>query len=84
MTTGYIITRVDIFGLKFREFTFGGADRYKKIARKCVDMDKACHTYFSGTDNMFVMNCYDFQILFISYIHFIIHSLSFCVQVKLS
>ena len=46
MTTDNIITRVDIFGTEFREFTFGGVDKYNKLACKCVDMDKDCHTYF--------------------------------------
>ena len=45
-------------GSEFREFTFGGADRYKELTKKCVDMDKASHTYFSGTGKIFVMNCY--------------------------
>ena len=40
---------------------FGGADRYKKLAWKCVDMDKAFHTYFSGTGKIFVMNSYKFS-----------------------
>ena len=35
-----------MFGPDFREFTLGGKDRYKTLAWKCVDMDKACRTYF--------------------------------------
>ena len=43
--TDYIIPRVDIFGPEFREFLFGGADRYKNLACKCFDMDRACNAY---------------------------------------
>ena len=45
MKTDYIIPRVDIFGPEFREFLFGGADRYKNLACKCFDMDRACNAY---------------------------------------
>ena len=41
------------------------------LAWKCVDMDKDCHKYFSGTGNIFVINCYKYQILFIIYIYFV-------------
>ena len=72
------------FGPEFRVSTFGGVYIYKKLAWKCVDMDKACRTYFSGTGKIFVMNCYEFQILFIRYIHLLKKSSYFCVQVKVS
>ena len=45
---------------------FGGIDILKNIANKCLDMDKACFNHFSGTGKIFVMNFYEFQILFIS------------------
>ena len=82
MTTDYIIHRVDIVSSKFRGFTFGGADRYNKISKKCVDMEKSCHTHFSGTCKIFFMKCYELKFLFISYIHLEVQSSSFCVQVK--
>ena len=47
MTTDYIIPRFEIVVPEFRKFKFGREDRYKNIARKCVDMDKACNTCFS-------------------------------------
>ena len=59
VTTDYIITRVEIGGPEFRLFAFYGADRYKNLASKCVDMDKACNNYYSGTGKIFVMNCSD-------------------------
>ena len=51
---------------------FGGANRFKRLEKKCVDMDKDWHRYISGTDKIFVINCYGFQVLFISYIHLVI------------
>ena len=59
VTTDYIITIGEIVGTDSREFMFGGADGYKKLAKTFVDMDKACHTYFSVTCNTFVINCYE-------------------------
>ena len=58
MTTEYIIPRFEMFGPEFRQFMFGGADRYKNLAWKCDDMYKAFHTYFQITGKIFVMNCY--------------------------
>ena len=46
MTIDSILHRVEIVGPKFREFNFGGEKRYKRLAKRCVDMDKACHTPF--------------------------------------
>ena len=54
-----------------------GTDKLNKIANKCLDMDKACHTYLLGTEKIFVMNCYEFQFLFISYINLVTKSSSF-------
>ena len=84
MTTVYIIPRVDVVGTEFREFIFGEQDRYKMLAWKCVDKYKACNICFSGIDKIFVINCYDFQILFISYIPLLTNSSSFFVQVQVS
>ena len=74
MTIYYIITRFDIVGPEFRKFIFGGEDIYKTLACKSVEMDKACRAFFSGTGKIFITNCYKFNILFISYIHFLTHS----------
>ena len=63
LKTNYIIPRVDIVGPESREFIFGVQDRYKMVAWKCVDMDKAYHTYFSVTGKIFILNCYEFQII---------------------
>ena len=84
MTNDYTIPIFEIVSTEFREFTVDRADIYNKLAKKCVNMDKACHTYFSGKGIIFVMNCYDLQTLFISYITFLKHSSSFCAQVELS
>ena len=46
MKTDNIISRVEIFGPVFREFKFGVQGRYKTLAWKCVDMDKAYKTHF--------------------------------------
>ena len=54
---------------------FGGETGYKKLAQKCVDMDKACHTYLSIKGKIFVMNCYKFHVLFIGYINLVTHFL---------
>ena len=57
VTTYYIIPKVDIVGTKFREFMFGGLDKYKKLAWECVDMDKTWHNYVQVTGKIFIMNC---------------------------
>ena len=82
--TDYIIPRVKIGGPEFREFMFGGADRYKNLSWKCVDMDNYCCAYFSVTGKILVMNGYEFHILFIGYINFLTRSSSFCVQLQVS
>ena len=61
VTTDYIIPRVEIFGPEFISFTFGGQDIYKTLSWQCVNMDKACHTFFLGTGDIFVINCYDLK-----------------------
>ena len=50
---------------------FGGADIYKKFAKKCFDVDKACRAYFSVTDKIFVINYYEFKFLFIYFINLV-------------
>ena len=84
MTNDYIHPRFDIVGPEYSNFIFGGAYIFQNIANNCIDMDKTCHTYLSRTGKIFVMNCYGLLILFISYIHFVTQSSSFCVQVKVS
>ena len=46
VTTDYIHPRIDIFGPEYSNFMFGGADIFKNLENKCIDMDKACHNYF--------------------------------------
>ena len=58
MTTDYINPRLEIVGPEYRGFIFGVADRFKNFAGKCLDMDKACNTYFSGTGKILVITCY--------------------------
>ena len=62
---------------------FCGADQFNNIANKFLDMDKSCHTHFSGTGKIFVMNCCRFQILFISCIHLVTQSSYFVLGLKL-
>ena len=75
MKTDYIHPRLDIVGPEYSNFIFGGSDRFKKLANKCLDVDKSCSTYFSGTGKILVMNCYGFKTLFISYIRFVTHNI---------
>ena len=63
---------------------FGGSDIFKKLANRCLEMDKSFHAYFSGTGKIFVMNCYEFKILFINYIQLRTPSSYFCIQIKVS
>ena len=58
VTTNYIHPRLDIFGPEYRNIMFGGSDQFKKLTNKCLYIDKTCHTYFSGTGKIFVINCY--------------------------
>ena len=84
MTTDYIHPIREIVGPEHSNIIFDGADLYKNLANKCLDIDKAHHAYFSGTGKIFVMNCYEFQILFISYIHLLTQYFSCYVQVQVS
>ena len=40
------VETVETVAPEFRSFTFGGSDRYKKLLKKCVDMDKAFCAYY--------------------------------------
>ena len=63
---------------------FGGAYRFKNLENNFLDMDKACHTYFSVTGKIFVINCHIFQGLFMSYMHLVTQSPYFWVHVTVS
>ena len=56
MTTDYIHPTLEIVGSYYRDIMFSRAYGFKKVVNKCLDMDNACHTCFSGTGNIFVMN----------------------------
>ena len=84
MTTDYIHPIVEINGRFFYNAICGGVNPHMVLANKCVGIDKACHNFFGGTGESFVMNCYEFQILFICYMHLLTHSSPFCVWEKLS
>ena len=72
--TDYIIHRADIVGTEFMNAMCGGVNPYKILENNCLDLYKACHTYFMGTGKSYVMNYYDFQTLFICCIHLLTHS----------
>ena len=84
MTTDYIYPILDIVGPEYSYIMSGGTYLFKKLVNKCLDMDKAFHTYFSGIGKIFVMNCYEFKILFINYIQLRTPSSYFCIQIKVS
>ena len=56
MTTDYIHPTLEIVGSYYRDIMFSRAYGFKKVVNKCLDTDNACHTCFSGTRNIFVMN----------------------------
>ena len=58
VTTDCIHPKTKIIYPEYRNFMFDRANIFKKIEKKCLDMDKACHTYFTVTGKIFVMNCY--------------------------
>ena len=84
MKTDYIHPKVDISGRCFINALCSGVNKIKFLSNKCLDIDRACHTYFLGTGKSFDMNCYKFEILFICYIHFLTDYYYFCVQVQVS
>ena len=58
VTTDCIHPKTKIVYPEYRNFMFDRANIFKNIEKKCLGMDKACHTYFTGTGKIFVMNCY--------------------------
>ena len=84
VTTDYTYLILDIVCSDYINIVFGGADQFKKLANKCIYINKACHTYFSVTGKIYVMNCYEFQTLFISYLHLLAKYYSLFVQLKFS
>ena len=72
VTTYYIITRYDIFGQYFMN-DMCCPYPYNILANKCLDMDKAFHTYFMCKVKLFFMKCYELQNLSICYIFFLTH-----------
>ena len=73
MTTNYIHPRVEINVRYFCNAMCGRVNTYKVLANKFLDIDKTFHAYFFGTRNSFVMNYYEFKILFICFINLITH-----------
>ena len=63
--TDYIHPKFEISSREFTQTMWGGGNTIKILANKCLDLDRACHKYFSGTGKSFVMNCYEFQIIYI-------------------
>ena len=57
---------------------------YEILTNKCLDLNKACKLHFIGAGKLFVLSYYEFQHLFICYIHFLTHSSSFCFKVQVS
>ena len=60
MKSDYIHPRIVIFGPEYREFMFGEADIFKKLANFFDHVDKAFRTYFLETGKIFVMNYFTF------------------------
>ena len=58
VTTDYINPRLEIVGPEYRNTMFIEADRFKKLANYCLDMDKACRNYFSGRGKIFFMKLF--------------------------
>ena len=79
-TTDYIVQIVEINVLEFINASCCGFP-YKILSNKFLDLDKAFNFYFMGTGESF-LNCYEFQTLFICYIHLITRFSG--VQVQLS
>ena len=65
MKTDYIHPTDDISDIKFNETMIYGLNPIRNLAKKCLDLDRACHKYFSETGKLFVIDCYEFHIFFI-------------------
>ena len=81
--TDYTTNRVEMDGRYF-DMTVCGGYPYFILATHCVENDESCHTYFLSIGKYFVLDCYEFQNLFICYIHLIKYSFYFWDQVKVS
>ena len=56
VTTYYINTTFDISSIELNESTIYGLNPIKTFAKKCLDLDSACHKYFSVTGKSIVIN----------------------------
>ena len=51
ITSGYIRTRLEVFGPEYRNLIFGGGNSYNILANKRVVLDKACYFFYMGIGN---------------------------------